>query len=225
MWIYPTSFINDMVAISVQSSTQTDKLLVGTTANGEAFCQFGSSIVIGNTSLTPSVWTHVLCYIANDKSVVLYVNGAPDASGAFASKPTGQLSVWFGMDGTNVTSPFFGSIDEVALYKTALTWNNVEVIYDQYTFSNRRSPTRSLTPSFTVTKTPTRTSSRTLTPSFTFTPEKMGNYPYPMPVGTATQTPSRTRSITLTPSITPSRSVTPSRTKTPEAVPYPYLVP
>ena len=224
-WIYPGTMSNEMVVIAAKSSVQTQKFLLGTTANSEIFCRFGSNSLTSVATIPSNVWSHVLCSIGADKKVTLYLNGAPVATATFAGIPSGQMTIWMGMDGFSTSAPYIGRIDEVAIYRTAMTWEMAEIAYDQYTFADRRSPTRSRTPSFTrtpsLTRTPSMTRTPSRTPSITLSPTEvtMGGYPYPMPLGTATRT------MTLTPSMTRTRTVTPSISATARPFPYPYPTP
>ncbi len=222
-WIYPTDFSTEMVFISARNPAQPNKLVMGTTVSGEVFCRFGINDMTSTITIPLNEWTHVICSIGTDKKANLYINGAPADNAVFTVIPTGNMNVWMGMDGVSSIASFIGRLDEVAFFRTAITWNMAETIYDQYAAADRRSPTRSRTPSPTLT--PSRTRTFTLTRTVTRTPSitltatdiQAGQYPYPMPLGTSTRTRTNVPTATITRSITPSRSAT----SLPISYPYP----
>ena len=83
----------------------------------------GGSDAVAQAPITYGVWTHLV--LTSDGSTArLYVNGllAGSASGGYAVDPSVPLGIGAGTyDGSTWMQYFPGSIDEVAVYGTALS--------------------------------------------------------------------------------------------------------
>lgn len=93
--------------------------------------------VSGNTTLLPDVWYHLVVEMDATNGLKIYLNGAEDTPYSFASGSTSNRE-WFYdtssgttknriaiLDTTSILNPFYGKIDELAIYdssKSLQTW-------------------------------------------------------------------------------------------------------
>jgi hypothetical protein len=208
-WVNSNYSSNSVILSARAVSPSTNKFILGLNGDGAPFCQYGNKTIASTDQIISERWIYLICSIDTNRNAVLYLNGAPVASGQMDVMPSGLINVWFGADGTINNNYFDGSIDEVSIFNQFATWNIAEVMYDQYAAAGQRSPTRSRTP--TSTSTPSKTKTETKSPS----PVPNGAYPYPAPRFTPSKTWTSTpRTLTATASTT--------RSTTPRPVYYPY---
>jgi len=97
----------------------------------EGWVSAGGSDAVAQAPITYGVWTHLV--LTSDGSTArLYVNGllAASASGGYAVNPSVPLGIGAGTyDGSTWMQYFPGSIDEVAVYGTALSAARIQAHY------------------------------------------------------------------------------------------------
>jgi hypothetical protein len=160
-------------------------------------------VVIGTTELNDGLWHHVVGVRA-DKTGRLYVDGVEENNATNPLVNVVQIICYYAHIGGSNTGLnncyegfadegfFTGQIDEVALFRRALTPTEVQAIYAVGSSGMCGStPTPTPTPTATATSTPTATA--------TATPEE----PTPSPTATSTPTPTATATFTPTPTATP----------------------
>jgi len=132
-WVNPSEAFSDFRAILVKNYTYYFYADVsgycgdGTPLAG--FDQATSNVVCQSTALTPNTWTH-LAATYNGSTITLYRDGLPvavaNASGPLTPTP-GTLQI-----GASQYGEYFkGMIDEVRIYKTALSDTEIQTIVQQ----------------------------------------------------------------------------------------------
>ncbi|QPV62842.1 LamG domain-containing protein [Halosimplex litoreum] len=152
-------------------------------------------------------WHHVfLTWDGTD--LVLYLDGEEvardDSQSGDAVHSDRPLYVGYGDNGYTSYYGMDGAVDDVRVYDTALTAEDVTALFDGETPTSTPTPTPTPTPTSTPTPTPTPTPTST---------------PTPTPTPTSTPTPSATSTPTATP--TPTDTPTETSTDTPTETPTP----
>ena len=119
------------VASSWRSDSRGFGIWAGPNETWEAWVSAGGSDIIAQAPITYGVWTHlVLTY--NGSTAQLYVNGllASSMAGSYAVNPSVPLAIGAGTyDGSTWQQYFPGSLDEVAIYGTALSSARIQTHY------------------------------------------------------------------------------------------------
>ncbi|QQG39723.1 MAG: LamG domain-containing protein [Candidatus Aenigmatarchaeota archaeon] len=92
---------------------------------GSSAAQITSDVALGANS-----WSHVVA-TADGETLEIYVNGALVKSGTYAGQiqPT-ETPLFVGAADASLTNPFNGAIEYAAIYKTALSADQINEIYD-----------------------------------------------------------------------------------------------
>ncbi len=137
--------------------------------------------VVGTTTVMPDTTYHVVATLEANGRIRLYINGMEEGVSALVTTPISGTYWQAGIAGSGGGSPFYGHMDELAFYPTALSASQV---WSHYTVGNP-------TPTLTATRAPTRTRTPTLSPVPTYTGQ-----PTSTPSATGTPTPTRTPTLT-----------------------------
>ena len=175
------------------------------------------------TLTTGGTWYHCVAVITGiDNVPIIYINNTAYSGSTAQIANIGALDYEFDIGNTysGDNQAFDGVIDEVGVWRKALSAAEVNSLYDYgigktYPFAEvTPTVTPSKTPSLTPSKTPSTTPSVTPTITLSITPTITLSV-------TPTVSPSITPSISVSPSITPSTtpSITPSITLTPSSTP------
>jgi hypothetical protein len=143
-WIKAESFPDDYCTIVAKYSlnskraymltlydtgTGTDKIRFNVSNNGTDF-----NYIVGGTTLSAGSWYHV-CGVYDGTNIYVYLNGSSDAIPV--SHATGinnadtPFNVGCRLDGADAVERYFdGLIDEVIIWNTALTANEVKDVYN-----------------------------------------------------------------------------------------------
>jgi len=112
----------------------------------------GLNITYGNDSTAQLSWdvpgglaskqTHVVIVFNNTTNVTLYANGQNLGTKVQTSFGTGTGSpAWIGSMGSTATANWlYGSVDELAIYNSALSENTVQIHYSSYFFGTNTAP-------------------------------------------------------------------------------------
>ena len=165
-------------------------------------------------TLSVSRWDY-LVVVRSGATMAFYVNGLAVASTTISgatNSTTGMLA--FGRAGGYSNYYYNGSVDEVAIYNTALS---VSQIQNHFALAISTGTTATPTPSDTATMTPTATDAPAATPTATDAPAATPTAPdtptaTPTPSDTPTATPTVTNTPTATPTVTNTPTVTPTAT-------------
>ena len=142
-WIRPTSIANSRIVNKI-SAGGTNGYSFGIN-NGRLQMIVGSTTVNGNIILLPNEWSHVTG-VYDGSTVHLYVNGTRDVSAAATGLiPTNNLPLRIGSDSTGTANNFQGLIDEVEIFNTALTAEQIGAISNTGTTGKCR-PTATVAP-------------------------------------------------------------------------------
>lgn len=96
--------------------------------------QNGWKTLASRTEPKPGQWSH-LAVTLEKGNAHLYVNGKLEAEGQLAAtlpSTTAPLTIGGGIDGGRITQAFYGALDEVALYRTALPPAAVRSLANQH---------------------------------------------------------------------------------------------
>jgi hypothetical protein len=119
------------VASSWRSDSRGFGIWAGPSDTWEAWVSAGGSSVIAQAPITYGVWTH-LALSYDGTTARLYVNGllASSVAGAYAVNPSVPLGIGAGTyDGSTWQQYFPGSLDEVAVYGSALSSARIQAHY------------------------------------------------------------------------------------------------
>ena len=134
-WVKASSFKNYSYIISAGNFLSGERLfgiLLDVNGSFQAYGGQSSAVLDSNVDLSLNTWYHLAVVYTNNQDVAFYVNGAAGSTGSFtntnliaASSPTR-----IGSYSASVANLFDGSIDEVAIWDTALTSTQIQSIYD-----------------------------------------------------------------------------------------------
>lgn len=191
----------------------------------------GHYTTVTTGALSTGAWHYIMAWHKADTDIVgiSLDNGTPVTNTWTAGVFDGTAPLRFGASDAALMS---GRLDEVVIYKRALTTDERTWLYNNgagrsyadlaggSTETPTSTPTASQTPSpsSTPTNTPTNTPTSTATSTYTLTPSETST---PTATSIYTDTPTDTPTITLTPSDTPTPTITliPSDTPTPMDTP------
>ena len=129
-WVKPTTNITSQnFPMFIAKGINSDYMLFANSGTGTARMRLGASYLIDSIStISTNVWTHIVGTY-DGSNLKIYLNGSSDntvpQSGAIPST-SGSLQI----AAANTGNKFNGSIDEVAIWNTALTATQVQSIYD-----------------------------------------------------------------------------------------------
>lgn len=123
----------------IKTSSQTQRAIVSNKigASSDLLCGilstgayvFGSTIfVYGTRPLSDGAWHHCVCVMSNNLGAI-YVDGTLDASTATTRNVGATAAVSFGWDEKEPTLWYLGRLDEIAIYPTALTPQQIAAHY------------------------------------------------------------------------------------------------
>jgi hypothetical protein len=137
----------------------TNYLITGFDPTGKFFCSNQFSTLTAPQAVIDSNWNHYACTVNNTtKQRAIYVNSLRVATDTITQFLTGSATTVVGSNVPKNGAFYEGELDELSIYNTELTYNDVEFLYLKYISDPLRvSPTR------TMTLSPTRTSSPTAT--------------------------------------------------------------
>ncbi|HSH01323.1 MAG TPA: LamG-like jellyroll fold domain-containing protein [Anaerolineae bacterium] len=134
-WVRRNYINTTETVISQGSITTIDTLIFGFLADNQFVCSFNSSNrLTSGTTYTDTDWHHWACtYDVNTGTRTIYRDGVPIASDTSVAY-TGTGSVLIGR-GFNASDYFGGFVDDVRIYNTAITPDNMDAIMGGHNMS------------------------------------------------------------------------------------------
>lgn len=132
-WIYPTAVdaTNGEPVIIIGSATN-PSLALGISPGSFLFSKIVTTSFTSSAPITLNKWQHISASFTGSK-IRIYVNGraAGELTASDALPTTGALGVGIGVTTGSVVTYFNGNIDDVAVYKEALSASEVFKLYAQ----------------------------------------------------------------------------------------------
>lgn len=136
-WIFPTADNDQIILNNDTVGFEQVDFRLNRGSNGKVTIGFlqsdSSTIVCAGTIATSTlvgVWSHVTA-TGDGTTLRVYVNGALDGSIAYSGIVKDVSGVWaIGRDIANAANPFTGNLDDVRMYKRAITGPEVTAIYN-----------------------------------------------------------------------------------------------
>ena len=128
VWVKPTSLKNAMILGKSNYSNATNYLL-RTTASGYISFEYKNFANSNSLPLTAGAWNHIAVVSQQDNSKQVYINGVL-ASHTNATSPYGIVTNALTIGARPGAEFFDGSIDDLRIYKSALTASNVSSLYN-----------------------------------------------------------------------------------------------
>ena len=135
-WVKASSLKNYSYIISAGNYASGERLfgiLLDVNGSFQAYGGYSSGAILdSNVDLTSNTWYHLAVVYTNNQDVAFYVNGVAGSTGSFtntnliAASSLTRIGSYTG----SVANLFDGSIDEVAIWNTALTSTQIQSIYD-----------------------------------------------------------------------------------------------
>ncbi len=141
-WVYPESGMSaNGVMLSFHTSGGGNRLMleydpVGANANKFiAYDKTNGDVYSANTFI-PDQWYHVMVVIGADNAGYLYVNGVEEAQFSTTVRPAtdGKFSLGQEWDGSTPSNFFKGRLDEIVVYRKALSYQEVQELYNNPVF-------------------------------------------------------------------------------------------
>ncbi len=104
----------------------TNGIEFGVLNTDKIFVYIAGTEIFGTTTLVANTWYHV-AVTRSSGTTKLYVNGSEEANGTLSGSITGALNFAIGNGPDYTSEAFGGSIDEVRVYNTALTQNDLRL--------------------------------------------------------------------------------------------------
>lgn len=142
VWIKPNTLQNAMILGKSNYVSNTNYLL---RTKSTGFLQFEYKDFANSNSLplTPSVWNHIAVVSNTDNSKSLYINGVL-ATHTTAISPYGLVSNALTIGARSGAEYFNGSIDDLRIYKTALSVSDVSNLYNNNSLAISDNPFKQL---------------------------------------------------------------------------------
>ncbi len=199
---------NQQVVVSHGSVGAANNVVIGFTDEDKPFCTVaGTTVTADPVDANPH---YLMCVYTSGKSVTLYIDQldpvVATTSTLYNSLGGNILTLgerWLKGTPDIIDQEFDGAVDSFVVYRSAMTMQQIDALYNQTVRVNEQVITRT---ALNVTNT------RTLTPTRTMTP-------------TPTKTFTRTRTATKTKTKTRTKTATPTPTDTDTPTPIPALTP
>ena len=147
----PSSIMN---AVIVGSNVM--YLTTGFNATGKFFCANTATTLTAPQAVIDANWNHYACTLDSvTKQIAIYVNSERVAMSTTTAILNGSLPIYVGSNVQRNGAFYRGEIDEISIYNTALSYDNIELMYQKYISDvSRISPTRTRTYTPTASNTP-----------------------------------------------------------------------
>ncbi len=128
VWVNPNSLQNSMI-LGKSNYTSTTNYLLRTTSSGYFTFEYKGFAYSNSLPLTASSWNHVAVVSQADNSKLVYINGTL-ATHTTASSPYGLVTNELTIGARPGAEFFNGSIDDLRIYKSALTETQILSLYN-----------------------------------------------------------------------------------------------
>lgn len=193
---------NQQVVVSHGSVGAANNVVIGFTDEDKPFCTVaGTTVTADPVDTNPH---YLMCVYTSGKSVTLYIDQldpiVATTSTLYNSLGGNILTIgerWLKGTPDIIDQEFDGAVDSLVVYRSAMTMQQIDALYNQTVRVNEQvitrtalnvTNTRTPTPTRTMTPTRTRTFTRTRTATRTFTRTRTKT-PSPTPTNTDTPTP------------------------------------
>jgi hypothetical protein len=135
LWMHSGAQTAQRCALSIGSSGLAARVLVNTT--GTIGANWSTTTIAQTSSFSDTVgkWTHVVIQRSRAAAFAeLWVNGSLDVrTSSTLSQPLPQINMAIGnrRDGTTLTNPYTGAIDDVRIYQRTLSYTEIELLASQ----------------------------------------------------------------------------------------------